>query len=121
VKYMLMIYENAGMRDAFISSPEGQELMEEMREKVGKLEESGELLYTHGLADESNTKTVHVRDGVPAVTDGPLAEAKEIFGGYLLVETETLDRAVEIAASLPNTRYSPMEVRPVMDPAGAEM
>ena len=55
------------------------------------------------------------------VTDGPLAEAKEHFGGYLMVECETIERAVEIAAAWPSTRFGPMEVRPVMDPGGMEM
>ena len=34
-----------------------------------------------------------MRDGVPVVTDGPFAEAKEHFGGYLIVDCETLERA----------------------------
>jgi hypothetical protein len=117
---MLLIYENPGMRDQF-SSPEGQELMAEMDAMLGELQESGELLFTDGLADPSNTKTVRVHDGAPAITDGPLAEAKEHFGGYLIVECETPERAIEIAAGLPNTRFAPMEVRPIMDTSGAEM
>jgi hypothetical protein len=108
------------MRERFFS-PEGRELMAEMDKMITELEESGELISTDGLADPSMTRTVRVRDGVPAVTDGPLAEAKEHFGGYLIVECESTERASEIAAGLPNTRFAPMEVRPIMDTAGAEM
>ena len=120
MKYMLMIYDNPDTRELF-TSPEGQGLMDEMDALMAQLTASGELIGGDALADPSTTRTVLVREGVPVVTDGPLAEAKEHFGGYLLVECETIDRAVEIAASWPSARFAPMEVRQVMDPAGMEM
>jgi hypothetical protein len=86
-----------------------------------ELNESGELVGGEALADASNAKTVRVRSGVPAVTDGPFAEAKEQLAGYLIVDCETTDRAVEIATRWPDARYFAMEVRPLMDTAGAEM
>jgi hypothetical protein len=67
-----------------------------------------------------NTRTVRPRDGVPVITDGPLAEAKEHFGGYLIVDCESIDRASEIALRWPSTRFAPMEVRPIMDVGGAD-
>lgn len=79
------------------------------------------LVGADALADPSNTKTVRVRGGVPAVTDGPFAEAKEHLGGYLVVDCETIERATEIAARWPNARFCAMEVRPIMDEAGTEM
>jgi hypothetical protein len=117
---MLLIYDHADTRARFMG-PEGEALMAEMDALLGELKESGELLSTDGLADPSNTKTVRVRDGVPAVTDGPLAEAKEHFGGYLIVDCETPERAVEIAVRFPSSRFHPLEVRPIMDTSGAEM
>jgi hypothetical protein len=88
---------------------------------VEELTQSGELVGGEALADPSNTKTVRARDGVPAITDGPLAEAKEHFGGYLIVDCESVERATEIATRWPNARFAAMEVRPFMDPAGTEM
>lgn len=120
MRYLLMIYDNPDTR-ALFTSPEGHELMAEVESVMARLTESGELVVGEALADPSNTRTVRVRGGAPVVTDGPLAEAKEHFGGYLIVECETIDRAVEIAAAWPSTRFSPMEVRPIMDPAGMEM
>ena len=96
-------------------------LMAEMNGLMKELQESGELVGTEGLADPSNTKTVRVQAGLPVVTDGPLAEAREHFGGYLVVDCESLERAVEIAARWPNARFSAMEVRPIMDPGGGDM
>ena len=88
---------------------------------MAELTESGELVGGEALADPSNTKTVRVRDGVPAITDGPLAEAKEHFGGYLIVDCETAERATEIAARRPNAQFAAMEVRPIMDAGGDDV
>jgi hypothetical protein len=73
----------------------------------------GELLSTVALADPSNTKTVRVRDDAPAVTDGPYIEAKEFLAGYYLVECDSLERATELAAAIPDARFTAIEVRPV--------
>jgi hypothetical protein len=54
------------------------------------------------------------------VTDGPLAEAKEHFGGYLIVDCETEERAVEIASRWPSVHFAPIEVRPILDVGGGE-
>jgi hypothetical protein len=121
VKYMLLIYNNPSTYQAW-SEQERSALFGEVDQIMKELTESGELIGGEALADASNTRTVRVRDGVPVVTDAPLAEAKEQFAGYLLVECDSTERAVEIAARWPDARYFAMEVRPVMDTgAGAEM
>jgi hypothetical protein len=113
MKYMIMIYDNAQTRETFMG-PDGQELMAEVEAIMAELTESGELLGGEALADPSQTKAVRPVDGVPAITDGPLAEAKEHFGGYLMVECESIERAAEIAARWPSARKTPLEVRPLM-------
>jgi hypothetical protein len=120
MKYMLLIYDNADTRERFFGD-DGAGLMAEVDAVMKELTESGELVGGEALADPSNTKTVRVSDGVPAVTDGPFAEAKEHLGGYLIVECDSVERATEIAARWPSTRFAPMEVRPLMDTAGTEM
>jgi len=120
MKYMLLIYDNPNTREVFFGEG-GAEMMAEIETLLAELKESGELLGTAGLADPSNTKTVRVQGGLPVVTDGPLAEAKEHFGGYLLVDCENIERAIAIAARWPNARFCAMEVRPLMDDAGADL
>ena len=120
MRFMLMIYDNADTRE-LLTGPEGKDLMAEVEAVMAQLTASGELVGGEALADPSNTRTVRVQEGVPVVTDGPLAEAKEHFGGYLMVECESIDRAVEIAAAWPSARLRPLEVRQVMDPGGMEM
>jgi hypothetical protein len=120
MKYMLLIYDNPDTREVF-SGEAGKELGEEMEALMAEITESGELVGWDALADPSNTKTVRPRDGVPAITDGPLAEAKEHFGGYLIVDCESVERAAEIAARWPNARFAAMEVRPIMDQGGDDV
>lgn len=120
MKYMLLIYDNPDTRDIFFGE-EGTALMAEMDSIMNELRKSGELVSTEALADPSNTRTVRVQGGVPVVTDGPLAEAKEHFGGYLVVDCESVERATEIAVRWPSVRFCPLEVRPIMDTGGADM
>jgi hypothetical protein len=120
MKYMLLIYDNPDTRELF-SGPEGEALGAEIDALMKELTESGELIGGEALADPSQTVSIRPRDGVPAVTDGPLAEAKEHFGGYLMVEVESPERATEIAVRWPNSRFGAMEVRPIMDTSGTEM
>jgi hypothetical protein len=119
MRYMLLLYDNPDTREAFFGP--GSEGRSEVAALIQELTESGELIATEPLADPSQTKTVRVTGGTTVVTDGPLAEAKEHFGGYLIVDCETIDRAVEIAARWPSSQYAPLEVRPIMNPGGAEM
>ena len=120
MKYILLIYDNANTRETFLGE-NGEALMAEIDAIMKELSESGELVGGEALADPSNTKTIRVVDGIPAITDGPFAEAKEHLGGYLIVDCESAERAAEIARRWPSARFSPLEVRPLMDTAGAEM
>lgn len=117
---MLLIYNNAATLQA-LSEDERNAFMAEIDPMMAELTQSGELIGGDALADPVNTKTVRVRNGVPAVTDGPFLEAKEQFAGYLMIETDHPERAVEIAARWPDAKLWAMEVRPIMDSTGQEM
>jgi hypothetical protein len=110
---MLLIYNNPAVYEAW-SEDERAALFGEVDAIMADLTKSGELIGGAGLADAASARTVRVRAGAPAVTDGPFAEAKEQFAGYLLVDCETPERAEEIAASWPDARYFAMEVRAVI-------
>ena len=56
----------------------------------------------------------------PVVTDGPYAEAKEYLGSFTIVDCDSLERALEIAARNPAARYWGVEVRPLMHEANVE-
>ena len=119
MKFMLLIYNNPAAIEAM---PEAEKaaLFADVDAIMAELTESGELVGGEALAQQA--RTVRVREGVPAVTDGPFAEAKEQLAGFLTVDCEDIERATEIAARWPDAKRWAMEVRPVMTPdAGAEM
>ena len=117
---MLLIYDNPDTRALFFGA-EGAGLRAEVGALMQEITGSGELVAGEGLADPATTRTVRVQGGARVVTDGPLAEAKEHFGGYLVVDCETLERAIDIAARWPNARFCAMEVRPILDAGGMEL
>ena len=119
MKYMLMIYDNPDAREKLVGA-EGADVMAAIDALMEELTKSGELVGGEALADPSTSRTVRFVGGAVAVTDGPLAEAKEHFGGYLIVDCDTIERATEIATQWPSTRFSPMEVRPIMEHSGAD-
>jgi hypothetical protein len=65
------------------------------------------------LAPPRRAKTVRVRDGKKMITDGPFAETKEVVGGFDLLECDSLEEAVEIAAAHPVAQIGTIEVRPL--------
>jgi hypothetical protein len=117
---MLLIYNNPEALAA-LSEDETQAVYGRVDEVLAQLRASGELVGGEGLAPPSSGKIVRVSDGVVATTDGPFAEAKEQLAGYYVVDVETPERAVEIAALDPASRLWAIEVRPIMDSVGAEM
>jgi hypothetical protein len=80
-----------------------------------ELRASGELITSEGLADISLAKRVAVRDGTTLTTDGPFAEAKEYAAGFYVVECDSEERAIEIAAATPDAQSNDVEVWPVLD------
>jgi hypothetical protein len=120
MKYVLLIYQAPGAFDA-LPEDERKALMAEFAEINKELEASGEFIAGAALADAGSGRTVRVRDGVPAVTDGPFAEAKEQLAGYYIVDCDSIERATEIAVRDPASRLWTIEVRPIMDEAGLEM
>ena len=92
-----------------------------------ELAESGELVDAQGLTDASHAKVVQIQNGVPVTTDGPYAETKEVLAGYWVVDCESNDRALAIAAQIatvPVPSHVPpvrIEVRPIgEEPPSAE-
>ncbi|MBB5800377.1 hypothetical protein F4560_000145 [Saccharothrix ecbatanensis] len=124
MKFMLMIWSNPENWDALPPADRAALAGDAVAEHAAidaDLLRSGELVISAALADPITSRAVRVRDGVVTSTDGPYAEAKEYLAGYYLVDCESVDRAVEIAARIPDARWERVEVRAAMDVAGLEM
>ena len=123
MKYLILIYSNPASREMWeaFSADERSEGLAYYASLVEDLEASGELIVTEALADPSLTKRVTVREGQAMTSDGPFAEAKELLAGFFLVECESAERALEIAARVPEAELGLVEVRPTMELSGFEM
>jgi hypothetical protein len=115
MKFLLIMHVNPAVLDA---------LTEEERNEIGTghgafidvIKKSGEMITTLALADPSQSAVVRARGSQPVVTDGPFLEAKEYLGGFYLIDCESRERALELAALIPDTKIDGLavEVRPVM-------
>ncbi|MEU1387881.1 MULTISPECIES: YciI family protein [unclassified Nonomuraea] len=115
MKYMLIMHANPQVWDA-LTEQQRNEVMSGHGPFMESIQESGEMIGTVALAGPAQSAVVTVRGGVPVVTDGPYLEAKEYLGGYYLVECDSRERALEIAALIPDARVEGLgvEVRPVV-------
>ncbi|ONI86749.1 hypothetical protein ALI22I_24380 [Saccharothrix sp. ALI-22-I] len=116
MKYLVLIYSNPESRAIWdaIGNEDRATGLEAYSALNEELAASGELVVTEALADPAQTTRVTVRDGQALTTDGPFAEAKELLAGFYLVECEARERAVEIAARIPEAQLGLVEVRPVL-------
>jgi hypothetical protein len=124
VKYMLIIYGNKELWDS-IEPAEQQRMFAAFDAFNHKHYETGELLGAYGVADAAATKLVRLAGGQPAVTDGPYLETKEYLASWYLIDVDSEQRALEIAAELPSAVHQPTEVWPILHEAshqtGADM
>ena len=77
------------------------------------IRDSGHCVASEALEPVATAKTVRIRDGKASIVDGPFAETKEQLAGFYMVEADSLDEAVEIAAGIPPARVGSVEVRPI--------
>jgi hypothetical protein len=73
--------------------PPPQALMDAMDEHIAKGFASGTLLDTGGLSATADSTQYQVRSGTLTVTDGPFTEAKEVVGGFGLIQVDTEEEA----------------------------
>jgi hypothetical protein len=115
MKFLLIMNVNPAVLDA-LTEEERNEIGEGHGAFIDAIKKSGEMITTLALADPSQTAVVRVRGGQPVVTDGPFLEAKEYLGGFYLIDCESKERAIELAALIPDAKIEGLgvEVRPVM-------
>jgi len=89
--------------------------------KMGKyndeLTKAGILLSLDGLHPSSSGTRVHYNNGEATVVDGPFAEAKEVLGGYWIIQVKSKEEAVEWAKRIPAMDGDIVEVRQVQEMA----
>jgi len=112
---MLMIpkgYETAA--PGTMPDPKAVEAMMRYNEALQK---AGVLLALDGLHPPSMGARITFAGGKPTVTDGPFAEAKEVLGGYWMIQVKSREEAIEWAKRCPGSANETIEVRQVQEMA----
>jgi hypothetical protein len=79
------------------------------------LQKAGVLLALDGLHPPSTGARVSFSSGKPKVTDGPFPEAKEVLGGYWMIQVKSREEAIEWASRCPGSDNEVIEVRQVQE------
>jgi len=114
------------MRFMMLMIPKGYETAEpgikldpervaEMMKYNESLQKAGVLLALDGLHPPSMGARVSFAEGKPKVTDGPFAEAKEVLGGYWMIQVKSRDEAIAWASRCPASPNEIIEIRQVQE------
>jgi len=108
--HMLLIMEPPEQRRTR-SEAEGRAVYERMLKFGADLKERGLLLASESLKSQTDAVRLQVRGGRTQVVDGPFSEAKEMVGGFFLLDCKTREEAIAIAATCPAAEWCTIEVR----------
>ncbi|MGW6277450.1 YciI family protein [Kribbella sp. NPDC055071] len=101
-KFLLLMSNDGGKTDTPMLEWDEQDMkahLQHLSDGIDRLRQSGELVEVNGLTWPKHAKVVRAADATaPVVTDGPFAEGKEVLAGYTMVDVESEERALEIAA-----------------------
>jgi hypothetical protein len=116
MKYMLLIHQGTtplpGTDEWNALSPEEQGAVYASYQEINQ---TPGVTTGERMDGPETATTVRVQDGRTLTTDGPFAEIKEAIGGYMFLEADDLDAAIELAAKVPAARMGGgVEVRPIV-------
>ena len=96
MKEFMMIFRHTPMADFQLSPEQLQAEIKKWQDWIGGIAAQGKFVSTNQLGSEAKTLMANA-----TVTDGPYAEVKEIVGGYVIVKTNGIDEALELAKGCP--------------------
>ena len=110
MSYMLLIVEPQGQRRAR-PQQEGRDVYQRMLDYTESLKARGVLVASNSLRERA--ARLSMRAGRRNIVDGPFAEAKELVGGFFLLDCGTREQALSLAAECPAAEWATIEVREV--------
>lgn len=112
MKYLLLIYGDEASWSR-MSADELGACCAAHEAFAAEMEQAGVLLGGEELQPTRSARTLRFGRGKPGVVDGPFAETREQLGGYYLIDTPSLDDALDWARRMPCMDSGAVEVRPV--------
>ena len=114
MRFMMLVIPK-GYESAQPGTAPDAKAVEKMMKYNESLQKAGVLLALDGLQPPSTGARVSFHDGKPEVTDGPFAEAKEVLGGFWMIQVRSKEEAVEWASRCPGGPNEIIEVRQVQE------
>lgn len=121
MRFMMLMIPRVYQLDAPVGEKAGEgfappaEAVAKMMKFNEELTKAGALISLDGLHPSSKGARVSFKGGKPTVTDGPFIEAKEVIGGYWMIQAESKEEAVAWARRCPAADGDVIEVRPVFE------
>lgn len=113
MRFLVMVKPPAAAYEAgMMPSPE---LVANMGAFNAELAKAGALLAAEGLHPSSRGARITFAAGKPTVTDGPFAEAKELIGGFWIIQVKSKDEAIEWMRRCPFEGNEEIELRQIHD------
>ena len=120
MRYLCLIYDDESIWEK-MPKPELDGMMGEYRAFTESIKQSGHHIGGDGLQPTRTATTVRVRKGKVSTTDGPFAETKDLIAGWMVIDVDSQERAIELAGELsaaPGAGGQPihewLEVRPFL-------
>jgi hypothetical protein len=114
MRFMMLVIPK-GYESAAPGTMPDPKAVERMMKYNEELQKSGVLLALDGLHPPSMGARVSFAGGKPTVSDGPFAEAKEVIGGYWMIQVRSKAEAIEWAKRAPMGDNELIEVRQVQE------
>lgn len=115
MRFMMLMIPKGYETAAPGTMPEDMAALEAMMAYNRSLQEAGVLVSCDGLHPPSMGARVTFETGKPRVTDGPFAEAKEVLGGYWIIDVPSRQAAIDWATRCPGSPNEIVEVRQIQE------
>ena len=112
MRFLMIMYPDRAAESVAVPDAKAIEEMMKYNEELAK---AGVLISLDGLHPSSKGARIYFPDGKPRVSDGPFTEAKEIVGGFWMLNVKSKAEAVEWARKVPATGTNFVEVRQVFE------
>ena len=110
MRFLLLIVEQRGTRTTRPRETKHR-LYDEMMAFAQELQDQGQLIASESLRVDDYAVRISAAEGKPQLRDGPFAEAKEMVGGFFMIDVATRDEAIAIASRCPAVHWATVEVR----------
>jgi hypothetical protein len=112
MRFLMIMYPDRAAESAAVPDAKAVEAMMKYNEELAK---AGVLLSLDGLHPTSKGARIHFPGGKPTVQDGPFTEAKEIVGGFWMLQVKSKEEAIEWAKRVPAAGTNFVELRQVFE------